>query len=749
MKGKGEAMKRKNKAFMGCMLSLSIILSGNCVSFAATTSPAVTKEEKIIVNEPSKVSNTKEVREATEAKLLEKAILATKKKFEIPDSMTEFNYYYSKASASDFGAGYFTLRWYDKDYINSIRVTIDLNDHITNYSSNNADDYSKGIVQYRKNELEDEAFAFVKMLDKDIASQIKLSDSYYDYNSYRYIYNRYVNNILVEGNGLSVSVNANTGKVSNYSCNWLYDISFPSTKNTIGIQDAVEQLKSNLNLQLKYFNKYEYDENGKGTIKAYLAYSPNIPYLSVDAVSKEIYSDNTSWVYTDSNAFEESEKASAADSGVGLSRAEQEKVDELSTFISKEDAIKKITGNKSLYLDENLKSIEATLRTQYDYMKKTYTYEWNIRFTDPRPIEGEDYYRAFANARVDALTGKIISYYANLPYEQISEEERCFTDEELQKKLVYFLKRQIMPYFEASREAETINDDVIIGLDDKKYENRGSQFNYIRVNEGIDYGDNYIYGSVDKITGKIYSYGFNWNEDILFESTKNIVSLEQAINTLLSEDNIKLVYEANEINHYDLSTIDYNQYVNYNEIYYVDYEMRYIFLPELNWNVSAKTGKLIDASGREKEEYISKSIVYEDIEDVKENSNILLLADMNVGFEGGFFYPDKIITQKEFITLINQLLYYYRDEPNKDLPLTKEVMASYMIDMLGFSRVASLDKIFITGYLDESKISEDYVGCVAILKALGIFEDYPIFEPNHKLTRREAVDYMVRFANYR
>ena len=40
--------------------------------------------------------------------------------------------------------------------------------------------------------------------------------------------------------------------------------------------------------------------------------------------------------------------------------------------------------------------------------------------------------------------------------------------------------------------------------------------NTIVVNEGIEYPYNYLYGSVDGVTGKIYSFGSYWNENVEF-----------------------------------------------------------------------------------------------------------------------------------------------------------------------------------------------------------------------------------------
>ena len=56
------------------------------------------------------------------------------------------------------------------------------------------------------------------------------------------------------------------------------------------------------------------------------------------------------------------------------------------------------------------------------------------------------------------------------------------------------------------------------------------------MNEGLEYTYNGIYGKVDGVTGKIYSYRYNWDENVEFESPTNAMSKEEAYKAYSNKD---------------------------------------------------------------------------------------------------------------------------------------------------------------------------------------------------------------------
>lgn len=74
-------------------------------------------------------------------------------------------------------------------------------------------------------------------------------------------------------------------------------------------------------MKLSYQNAYETDDKGNTTIKAFLVYSPELSYASVDAKTGEIYTTQNQWVNTTENQSKKEAAADAAGNG-GLSDEE-------------------------------------------------------------------------------------------------------------------------------------------------------------------------------------------------------------------------------------------------------------------------------------------------------------------------------------------------------------------------------------------------------------------------------------------
>ena len=119
---------------------------------------------------------------------------------------------------------------------------------------------------------------------------------------------------------------------------------------------------------------------------------------------------------------DKADMAVSEDSGVAgmaaLTEEEISKIRELEKLISKDKAIEIVTTNPYLYIDDNLISYTASLNKSYTFSDEEGSYVWNISLRDNRPIDynnnNEDYHRASAYASVDAKSGKILSFNANI-----------------------------------------------------------------------------------------------------------------------------------------------------------------------------------------------------------------------------------------------------------------------------------------------------------------------------------------------
>ncbi len=764
------------KKIFALLISIAILSSALPVEskqvLAATNVDAVTEATPVASEEITSKTTEAKATEVT-ATELDRALNAVKKLIEIPKDYSDFDYYYNPSNI--YTNAYWAFTWRNPNSYANIYVSCDEKYRITSYSKYDHSIEGRGIAKYLKDELKSSADAFIKKVAPDIMSSIKFIDAEYDSiysGNYIYNYQRRNNGVDFPDNNLSVAVSSVTGEVSYLYINWLYDEEVPSGQAKITKEKASEIIHNNMKMKLVYrsYNDYTYDKNDDTKTKAYLVYVPTQDYISVDAKSGEVYHNMNQWIGSSlAKTGSTKEEAAAMDMGGSnsnvLTEEEIAKIDELKNMISKSDAIKKITGNKALYMEDTLTSYNAVLQKSWDAGNKS-VYVWNIEFNDPRIIDysvDTDTYRAYAYASVDAKTGKILQFDSTVKSNYDIAKDKWKTvkityDKEKGKEVFEkFAKAQIPDRFKNSVLANEANDYIAYYTKEESPVYGGYNYQYHRVNEGVEYPYNSIYGSVDGVSGKIYSYGSYWDSNIEFEATKGVISAEDAMKAYLNLDGFGLKYEINQINqmNYDAS---YNEKA---KVYYAaglydqlellktDYEIRLVYRPDIYpSSISPFTGKQLDYNG--KEYTVRKPYEYKDIDNSSKNRNILLLADMNIGFEGENFLPDQKITLGEINTLISNIGYSRSEVSDSDNNfITREDFASLLINKLGLEKLADLKGIYTTGYGDEASISKKNIGAVALVKGLGIMggDSNNYFNPQSNISRYEAIDYILNYVN--
>lgn len=749
------------KRFMALALS-SVLLVSSVPAYANTTTAINAEATSIAVGEPSPSGSQTEPTTAG----LEAAIKAVKAKISVPKEYSEFNYYFNDAST--YSDAYWILSWRNPKTDAYIQITCDSKYHIITFYQYDYNNKTIGVAKYLKTELKAKADEFIKKVAPETTNKLEFINAEFEglySGNYVYSYQRQENGIAFPDNTVTVYVNSITGEVSSVSINWLYDGSVPSSKVSVTKEEAAKLIKEKMKMKLVYRSNYFgiYDKNGNRTeTKAYLVYEPTLDYISVDAKTGKLYLTKSEWVDTaiygnksDSSYTATEDSATSAAAQV-LTEEEIKKIEELKNLISKSKAIKAVTGNSYLYLDKNLKSYTATL-SKVDYDGKT-SYVWNVNLSDPREINYEtdtDYYRAYAYATVDAQTGKILSFYASTKNYYDSKNNTWksvkipYDKEESKIILEKFLKAEAKSRFEKTVLATEYEGYVAYYKKDVPVYG-GYSYQYNRVNEGIEYPYNYISGSVDGVTGKIYSFNSYWDEKVVFESSKGVISADKAMEYYLANEGYGLKYEINVINKYNSDNDKKEMLYASTNTNSVEYEIRLVYRPDVNPSfISPFTGEQLNYDGEVYKE--TKPYAYTDIAATTQNRNILLLADMNVGFEGDKFLPDQAITVGEFNKLLQGIEYVYpiSDENNTNKLLTKEELAFILIRQLGLEKVSKLSGIYTTGYNDEQIINRDYLGAVALAKALGIIKADPDnnFKPQSNITREDAVGYIFNFIN--
>ncbi len=743
----------------GVILSSSVSINATAVTEKAVADNTISTDAPSSIMKGEPTGSSVSPSQAT----LEAAIKSVKAKITIPAEYTEFNYYFNDTTV--YTDASWTMTWSTKNGNAHISVTCDEDYHITSFYQYDNTKTETGISSYLKKELRKTADDFIAKVAPEIFSKLDMVASNFDSvysGNYVYQYQRKEKGIAFPDNNVQVNVNSITGKVNAFNANWLYDAKVPSSEAVITKDEATKLIKNNMKMKLVYRSDYYriYDEKGNAKKKAFLVYEPTQSYISIDAKTGKVYLTKSEWV----NTRTEYEKAmdtvaaeGSTDSGnIMLTDEEMEKVKELKNIISKEKAIKLITDNSSLYIDENLTAYSSNLNKIDNNGKSSYV--WNVSLSDPREINYEkdkSYYRGYAYATVDAVSGKILSFYASVKsyYDEINKKWQTvkvpFDQKKAKEVLEKFMKKQANDRFTNSVLVETNNDYVVY------YKNEtpvygGYHYQYNRVHQSIEYPYNNLYGSVDGVTGKIYSFGSNWDEGIEFESPKGAMTADQAMDAYLSKDGYELKYEINQITKYDDKKKTKDLF-NTDDLTKVEYEVRLVYHPGINPSyISPFTGEQLNNSGEVYKE--AKPYAYLDIKDEATYRNILLLADMNIGFEGENFLPNQAITVGEINELLNKIgyAYYYTENATKEINtslITREEIAGTFIAKLGLEKLAQLSGIYKTGYADEGSINEKYLGAVALAKGYGLMkaDNENKFNPKSSVTRYDAVNLILNY----
>lgn len=752
-------MKKISK-ILACSLIFSFVASigstGNQVE-AKSSSIAVSKENFLLTEEAIRSEPAASTVGDNSAQM-EKVLRLVKGIVTIPKEYSEFSYYYNDNSYSKNQIWNFT--WRNPKDGNRIRVNSDGNGNISYYEKSNYE-REQGVASYLKKELEKTAASFIKSMNPTIANKISLFETNYTgihEGNYEYQYVRMENGIQLPDNFVTVYVDSISGEVARYNVNWNYETKVPSSKAKLTKEEAYKTISQQVKMNLSYRMNYQWIGTGENTVldkKAYLVYEPSQTYIAVNAVTGEVYNTKSEWnekeTTKDSAAANEMATGSAMKDG-GLTQQELDKIADLQKLISKQKAIDIISNHKKLYIDKSLNSYDANLEQVADGQ-----YVWYISLNDSRPYDvkkEKEYYRAYANATVDAKTGKILSFSASIKSNYDSSNQKWNTvkvkydAKAAQEILEKFIKESHSDQFKKTKLSSQTPDYIAFMKNESTPVYGGYRYNYNRFNEGIEFVYNSINGSVDGVTGKIYEFNVNWDDNIVFESPKKAISPEKAFEYYMKDDGFKMVYEINQVHTFDPNYKGTDKFFEGSDAYSYKEEIRLVYSTNIYpYMISPFTGEKLDYSGDVYQ--VDSAFSYTDITDTDENRNILLFADMNIGFEGPHFLDKNIVTPAELESLLTKIGYYSNSDSPKiqGTTISREELAYYLVNLLGLKEVAALKGIYLTGYLDQHNIQPLYHGSVAIAKGFGfITEDAGnLLNPTHHITRREIMDILVKF----
>ena len=523
------------------------------------------------------------------------------------------------------------------------------------------------------------------------------------------------NGIPVYGDTGSLTIASDGETLLNYHMNYTEGVPYANPEKAIDKETAEKAYAKEIGMNLAYRTEY-----GDRKRTAYLSYIPEKTYGTyIDAFTGKAIEPGDETVDEYGSVTEESaaedKAAGSINSSNRFSEAELKEFAKLENLISKEDAEKKI---RNLNILKDKKAVLENISTNRDYYDED-RYYYSLTF------EGEDYY--YASAKIDAVTGKVLNFYQDTDYKELTEDDKDKTDE----KINYYLS--VLCPGETGKELE-FRENEIRGRIGFKYFNR-----YIN---NIPYYDDGIRIEVGK-DGYLASYSYS-RTDMEFPDPEGIISEDDAAEKM-----------------FDLT----------------EYELHY-------YKVSDKNGKPkgsfllymltesveIDAfTGERKLDYEVFSIPeYTDIKGHYAENAINALKRFGIGFAEKEFRPDDIITQKDYIAFLSNAVRrrtsiivakeydaedYYNSAYNYNI-ITKEERddnaevkridaAVYFIKALELAEIASLPGIYNCPFTDVTEKE----GYVSILSGFGVVkgDGTGLFNPDRGVTRGEAA---VMIYNY-
>ncbi len=627
--------------------------------------------------------------------------------------------YFDKYEYEDYNGRWITsLSWGGSS--KSISVGLDEEGNIIGYwKSDHSYDERPTIYKFPKISREDgEKIAkdFIMRLYPGILDEVKAQkeDSYNTYLKeslivYDYNYIRMVNGLEYAENYVYVSVDTQTGEVTNFNITWDQDFEFPDTEGIIWEEEARGIYKDNMELDLMYRPRDK---------EAYLGYGIKNTEKTVDAKTGDMVTTSYRSAYVVGPTYYEFME--------NISSEEENRLIGESKIISRQEASKRILDTFKLGEEYEIQNHRLKADREKDI------YLWEIMVV--KRVENGSY---GVSGLVDAKTGDIIDYYEpGFAEDAIGESQ--YSQEELLEKAEELIKRVNPRKYE---EVEYMEDGLGSTYSD---EYKLSYFQFARKINGIQVANEGFRVVLSNVTGKVMSYNHNWS-DLEFESPDNIIDENRAKEILLEDRKLSLEYQREKEDNMDIRLV-------------YDFKDKQLI-------VDAKKAQLIDS--REGLLETRGMQEYKDIDKSYARDYIKGLQKYIYLFEGDEFKPKEVVNQKEFFQLLAQTrdIYYgfenidylyerfvhdgivREEEIDKDAILTREEAVKYIIRAFGHEPLEGLGHIYRIEFEDGDDISPNLRGHVAIARGLGIISGGKNFRPKDNLTREEAVTLIYNILN--
>ena len=369
---------------------------------------------------------------------------------------------------------------------------------------------------------------------------LKVVDEHYEEETadfYYYCFRRVENGHEALLNLVDICVGKSDGKLVSVDIEWDYDIDFPASEVTVTAEEAWDKVLAGTSLGL-YYGLGRSLESGRNREWIYLAYMPEYGMLDVDAVNGSITVFDTGARGDDELDLPDYYSEDGPVFGTVIKESKVAKTVRKYGLKTLDEVVKGLLKNKYLLTDPDFTQRYALL-TKGD----NNDYYWDIMMVNGKyyddEVDGSDIYseksRYYA-AIVDARTGEL-RYFRASEQEEAADKLK-YSKKKCRKILEKFLKKEYAGY---SQVKLTGTEKIVYyGAQDLKL--TGSyRFSYTRFHEGISLNTDGVIGGVDRVTGKINYYYWNYS-DHPFPEPSGVIPENDAIRAMYQISGIDPVY---------------------------------------------------------------------------------------------------------------------------------------------------------------------------------------------------------------
>ena len=509
---------------------------------------------------------------------------------------------------------------------------------------------------------------------------------------------------------IRVGVDKFTGEVTSFSSSNINPegFNFESDDNIISQSDAIAAFAGDIGLTLEYRSRFDFENNTITVSPMYIKNSMGTLFISATTGEVVSFVFDSGAVGIGGGLYAAATPAAESDAGRGfgaLSPAERAAVEQVAGFITNEQALDRLLGAMGLSsmdaseFDDKHVSLSREFSGRFVYNISLFkNLDWDAPGDEIRSIWGT----------VDATTGRVMAFHLDYNGTPFLASGQPMTDEQIQSAVDVFL-REIAPAELAASRLESRQNLQMAQLWRPDSVGAGiSNFQYIRIANGIPFRDNGISVVFNQVTGVVTSFSLTWFDDVRFPSITNVLTPEQALTRFVNQNGYEIIYittgEGNARLVYDFGSSFINPF----------------------------TGEAVDFFG-ETVDNTALTPNYDDVIGHWSESFVMRLLENGVYNWSGRFEPDRVMNEVEFVAYLMQIETPWiarmapqaflqqagiNFQPSADRQVTRQVAAKIMVEYMGFAMLAEQPQWFVYPFNDN--VSDAFRGYITIAHMLGI-----------------------------